>query len=1046
MSIMSRDFRTSIDRYLLNADIRTENANSSPSISHLYSTYLNDAIKDYWLNEVFDSEAKVAHQDGYIHIHDLGFLGPYCAGFSLSDLLLNGNAQYASYLGHDPAKHFSSALMQLASFMFIMQNEYAGAIAVSNFDTLLSPYVAFDGLTRAQVKQSLQEFIYFLNNSLIRPGYQTVFSNITLDYGYTPSLYNKKIIHAGKHVDSYTYGDFSDQALLIAEVLFELFYDAPIPMTFPIPTISITKEFNFDDDREMLWNVTAKYGTPYFSNYINSDNSPDDTTSMCCFTANTPLLIQIGGRTEYINASGLDDYCDESIRADDDAEWYKPGDRLSILSIDSDGESVYAPVNHILRKKYNGNIIKVTLDDGRAMSITPDHPCFTVVGGNIIEVSAESLVLGDWLLMTKGFDVCQYDEYININGRNVELDYNFGRFVGLYLAEGCKQHNGSKSLAMYFGTDELDLVEFVCRFVNDILGIKCSYTTHYRDNSIRIAICSDHGLYDLLRNLFGTDDIVRDKGIGQYIFSTPLDFRSGVIAGFIDGDGYHRVKTTGGHEVMFHIASYDLSVGMQALMRSVGINSTIRYKKERSWRTNTYWDSYIVTIISEDIPKIIPQLNYDTKSRWYGIDPSVLGITEDNITCEKHPGAINTYRKSYTSNYEIIAGYLKSITEFQKMFITGGLHARRVASIESVDYTGYVYDVEVDNDMHAIQLPNGIVTHNCRLRIDHNEINNVMNNNYECKLSEHTKEKKQVFGLFGSAAGTGSTTVCSISLPMLAYEADGSVDRFRVLLDKYLDIARNVSMARRAEIERRADQGLYPMSARWLKDNKETYNEYWKTYFNTIGIIGMHDATMNLLGLPLHDSTATRFGIETMEYILDRLDHMRDEDQTLYNLEATPAEGATTRLARLARIKYPDIYESSEGNGVPYFSNSVHFHPSYDGDIIEHAIAQQDLQSNFTGGTVLHLHIGSELKPAQARDIVKSIANNTILPYFSITPVYSICSRHGYMTGKYSECPYDHSDGQPYTIDTYSRVVGYYRPVSLWNAGKQTEFENRHIY
>jgi len=262
-----------------------ENANIDYSIQGLKSFITGKAESVYWLETVYPQKISQYHKDGFVHIHNLSFLGAYCVGWDLEDLIRKGFGGVPGKPYSKPAKHLSSILGQMMNFLFTLQNEAAGAVAFSSFDTYLAPFVYFDKLTYKEVKQQIQEFIYNMNQTM-RTGGQSPFSNITVDLTPHPLLKSRPVIIGGVEHKEVTYGMLQKEMNMINKALFETFIEGDgngRPFTFPIPTINITKDFNWDDPLlEFIWEATAKYGTPYFANYINSDLRPEDARSMCC--------------------------------------------------------------------------------------------------------------------------------------------------------------------------------------------------------------------------------------------------------------------------------------------------------------------------------------------------------------------------------------------------------------------------------------------------------------------------------------------------------------------------------------------------------------------------------------------------------------------------------------------------------------------------------------------------------------------------------------------------------------------------------------------
>lgn len=279
------DVKQSIEEYMYQTDWRVKaNANQSYSVGGMILNVVGKVVANYWLDEVYPKQAGEMHRQGFVHIHDLDFLGGYCCGHSLRALLQEGFAGVPGKTSAKPPKHLSAALGQMANFLGTMQNEWAGAQAFSSFDTFLAPFVKYDNLDYTHVKQLLQEFIYCCGTSS-RWGGQTVFSNITLDIKCPEDLKDKHVFIGGKDTGT-TYKEYQNEMDIINLALLDVMSAGDKdgrPFTFPIPTYNITNEWEWDTPvANKIFEVTAKYGYPYFSNYMSSDMKPSDVRSMCC--------------------------------------------------------------------------------------------------------------------------------------------------------------------------------------------------------------------------------------------------------------------------------------------------------------------------------------------------------------------------------------------------------------------------------------------------------------------------------------------------------------------------------------------------------------------------------------------------------------------------------------------------------------------------------------------------------------------------------------------------------------------------------------------
>ncbi|WAM34299.1 ribonucleoside triphosphate reductase [Caldicellulosiruptor morganii] len=309
----------------------------------------------------------------------------------------------------------------------------------------------------------------------------------------------------------------------------------------------------------------------------------------------------------------------------------------------------------------------------------------------------------------------------------------------------------------------------------------------------------------------------------------------------------------------------------------------------------------------------------------------------------------------------------------------------------------------------------------CRLRLDNREL------------------RKRGGGLFGANPLTGSIGVVTINLPRIGYLSK-SEDEYFERLARLMDIAKTSLEIKREILEDLTRKGLYPYSRFYLRDIYERYGEYWKNHFNTIGIVGMHESLLNFMGVGIDTKEGREFAIKVLDFMRERIRKYQEETGILYNLEATPAEGTSYRLARKDKEMFPDIITS--GKDEPFYTNSTQLPVDYTDDIFTALDHQEELQIRYTGGTVLHGFVGEKIDDIEVcKEIVKKIAYNYRIPYYTITPTFSVCPDHGYIAGEHFSCP---TCGKE--CEVYSRVVGYYRPVQCWNKGKQEEFKFRKEY
>jgi ribonucleoside-triphosphate reductase (formate) len=581
-----------VDSYLDKSDWQVaENANMAFSLQGLNNHISSEVTRKYWLERLYSPEVRAAHESGDLHIHDLNLLAVYCVGWDLADLLREGFRGAGGKVESGPAKHFRTALGQAANFFYTLQGEAAGAQAFSSVDTLLAPFIAYDGLDYTEVKQAVQEWIFNLNVAT-RVGFQTPFTNITLDLNVPERLKGEGVMFGGQ-LQSRTYGEFQREMDMFNRAFLEVMSEGDAKgrvFTFPIPTYNITADFDYDDPRlEPLWRATARYGLPYFANFVNSDLSPEDARSMCC-----------------------------------------------------------------------------------------------------------------------------------------------------------------------------------------------------------------------------------------------------------------------------------------------------------------------------------------------------------------------------------------------------------------------------------------------RLRLDTREL------------------RHRGGGLFGANPLTGSIGVVTLNLPRLGHLSTSRED-FLARMDQLLEVSRDSLIAKRKLLERFTDGGLYPYARFYLRAIKERFGDFWHNHFSTIGIVGLDEAAQNLLGEGLLGAEGKKFGLDVLDHLRKRLVEFQDATETPFNLEATPAEGASYRLAMLDYKRFPDLPTAATATA---YSNSSQPQVSAVQDPFELLEHQDAFQTKYTGGTVLHFWLGERVEdPETVKSFVRTVCGRYHLPYFTLTPTFSVCPEHGYLTGACQRCPT--CDGP---TEVYSRVVGYLRPVGQWNQGKQDEFARRTVF
>ncbi len=332
------------------------------------------------------------------------------------------------------------------------------------------------------------------------------------------------------------------------------------------------------------------------------------------------------------------------------------------------------------------------------------------------------------------------------------------------------------------------------------------------------------------------------------------------------------------------------------------------------------------------------------------------------------------------------------------------------------------------NFVNSDMKPEDVRSMCCRLRIDNREL------------------RKRGGGFFGANPLTGSIGVVTLNIPRIGYLSKDE-DEFFERLEKLMETAKESLEIKRKVLEAFTENGLYPYSRRYLRHVKEGYGKYWKNHFSTIGIVGVNEAIINLLGQNIATRDGQAFAVKMLDFMRNRLADYQEDTGCIYNLEATPAEGTSYRLARIDKRRYKDIIFANQKQVVadhaePFYTNSSQLPVDFAGDLFEALEHQETLQSLYTGGTVFHIFLGERLNSWKAAaELIKKVSWNSKLPYFTLTPTFSVCPTHGYISGEHKQCPNCQAN-----CEVYSRVVGYLRPVDQWNDGKQAEFAMRKTF
>ena len=717
------------------------------------------------------------------------------------------------------------------------------------------------------------------------------------------------------------------------------------PFHFPIPTINITKDFPWQEPAfDGIFEASAKYGTNYFANYINSEMKPEDVRSMCV-TPDTQII--------YRNASGNIEKTPIRRIVED---FIRRGNSVGVLI---NGE--FIEIKNVLKlRNESGYVLRITLKNGETFRVTPDHPSMIIKNGKLIEIKSEKLKSGDEIPIAK-------NPYEGESG-----DFDLGRFVGLYVAEGYLSHNGATT-AFSFNLKEKNYFDFVTKLAQERFGAKTTAKIEEERQSL-VAVINEKAVGVIVKNYVRGENSL-DKRLNSKLFEMSFEFRKGVLLGILEGDG-HVSKKDVTRNIQINSSNSGLIDDIGLLCRSLGINYTKQVNLNNT-HFGVKFTSYKL-LLTNDFPE------------WIG---KYFGRTR---------GESRVY-KSYKNFYGV-----------------------KIKNIEKIPYTAQVYDLETNSKQHLFQLANGVITHNCcRLRLNLKELYN-----------------RGGGGLFGSGSLTGSIGVVTIDMPRIGYLSKTKKEFFE-RLGKLMDLARDSLEIKRKAIEDFMEKGLYPYSKFYLAGIKKARGGYYSNHFSTIGLVGMNECLLNFIEEDIGSGKGKKFALEVMDFMREKLVRYQKETDNLYNLEATPAESTAYRLAQRDKEKYPDIITAGTKE-TPYYTNSTMLPVNYTDDIFEALKLQDEIQCKYSGGTVLHLFLGEKISDiGTVKRLIKKVFENFRLPYITLTPTFSICPVHGYLSGEHWTCPKCTIE-QP--CEVYSRVVGYYRPVQQYNVGKQTEYNQRKTF
>ena len=807
-----------------------------------------------------------------------------------------------------PAKHFDVIMDHIVNFTYMMTQEFSGAQAFNDIDILIAPYIFYDDLNYEQVKQVIQRLIWNMSFPL-RSGFQSVFLNFSL--GLRPSKYydNKPIIHPKAEFMGDGYNTYQKEIDMFNKALLEVMIEGSDghPFTFPLLTYKITKDFNWDSKiSNLIFQYAAKWGGPYFSNYLNTDFDENDALSMCPLHPKEKVLIK---STRYQRF----EFSDIGNLSEKEYEVYSNGKFVKGKFIKYD----------------NQEMIKITLANNHEITMSKNHLNFVMNGKNSEQKIVKASELNNEMYLPYSLNIFEG------KGGNRELGY----LVGASAGDGSFGNSDALTFCLCKKGKKVDARNKIIEISEKYFG--ANYTEDIKENEMGTFLnIYSRGVHGLCSEF--VRGIKTDRYLSPKIFEMSKEFREGFIEGYYatDGGNRHRIYTS----------SIEMVKCLNMLAATLGTTTAIQIDD----RKETF-EGY--TRNAPNYAVLFYQLN----------------------------------RESYGNIW---------FKENNKLWI-------KIKTIETKENSN-AYCFEVSNNEPIFTVgTTGILTHNCRLRLNINEIQKISG------------------GLWSFGNNTGSIAVATINMPQLGYITKGDEKAFYLRLDSLLEEAKQYLLLKKEYVMKGINLGLYPMIKNYISGKMAL------SYFLTIGITGLNECSINFCGKNIIENA--EWCEEVLKYIKQRTFEFQQETGQLINFEATPAEGCGHTLAKLDKKNYPDMFIQGNDSSVYYTGSS--FCPNNIKLSLSEAIRHQEkLQRHYTGGTVFHLDIGEEASAESVKKIIKSICTETTLPYVTWSPTYGICPIHGQTYGKEPCCE---------KSEIMSRIVGFYRPISRWNAGKLSEFKSK---
>ncbi len=1046
-----------------------ENANMTYSLQGLNQYSTSYISKKYWLNKIYPERVREAAKNQDFHIHDLNLLATYCCGWDLQDLLLRGFGGVSSKVESNPPKHLRPALGQIVNFFFTLQGESAGAQAMSNFDTFLAPFIRKDRMDYKQVKQVMQEFVFNcmvptrVGFQCLSEDTEILTSNGWKGYdevekGDIIKTFNleKKIIedkkakrvfkreYSGKmyRILSKTQDQLvspghkvvrkSDtQKYLLEEI--EKLLEKNHSYIIPIAANNNNREINLTSEEIKLvsWIIkrsaiqkgrggkSIKITQPIRKNsekyekvtnllsLLKIDFSTKETKEK---KGDVLISIKSGKKAEQILK--ILENCDsggtipnnflemsqdqskvfvEEYFGESDKKWEvisskkdvdnlqrvivnagygfemkeklpskKEEKKLYLLKIKRNQETY---IRDIKKVSYNGIIWSVNSDNETVVArrkgkvfITGNTPFINIS----LDVKVPEFLKNQPVMIGGEPQDETYGEF------QKEMDIFNSAFYEV-LMEG-----DSKGRVFTFPIPTISITKDF-DWENSSLDKMWEATAKYGINYFSNFVQSDMNPEDFRSMCLYSKEIIFIKDKEEVKKLTIEDL-------------FNEYKGKRIDEEWFEL---DRDIESISLNPETGKTEWVKISKFLQIK-----DNEMVTIKTKDNKKMNVSSNHlvaiFTKE---GIKTKeAKEITKDDLllTLKENRNISGKEIKELFSDIQDETIYLDRLelsNEKREELKNSDYFVVEIEEIEKkkMNYSCSFYDIELEKNHYFVH-SEGNITHNCcRLRLDNKEL------------------VKRGGGLFGSQPLTGSIGVVTINLPRIGYLSKTREDFFRRLGD-IMDLAKESLEIKRKVLDNFIEKGLYPYTRHYLSSVKKLRGSYFGNHFSTIGLIGMNETLLNFLGETTGTQKGKKFALEILKFMRERLIYYQEKTDNLYNLEATPGEGASFRQARIDKERYPNIITAGTKD-APYYTNSVHLPVGFTDDPFKALDLQDDLQANFTGGTVLHLFLGERIDDSEmAKRFVKKVFDNYHLPYITLSPTFSICSNCGYIKGEMEYC------------------------------------------